>query len=160
MICIQKSPVQKPLPIIMCIVVVTVVVTLAACTRSTGPAVIRDAVPPGAGQKTARQPESTGESVAMLQPPVPGQQPAAIPLVEQLIRRANQELDNHNFERAIADAEHGLRINRREPRLYLVLAKAYEQLANQKQSTHFARQGLRYAARDSDSYRSLEALAR
>lgn len=80
-------------------------------------------------------------------PPQPPQ--GADLAVNQLLTDARRHLVAQNWEAASASAERGLRIDRREPELYLVLARAYLGLADPHRALEFVRQGLRYANNDS-----------
>lgn len=79
----------------------------------------------------------------------------SLPIVERIFNDADAALAARQWERAIALAERGLRIERKEPRFYWVLATAYEQLSNIKQSQSFAKQGLRYVEKNSALARQL-----
>ncbi len=61
-----------------------------------------------------------------------------------LIVEAQRQFENNDWRAAIATAERGLRVDRREVRLYLVIAKSYRALGNLDLSKQFAEQGLRY----------------
>lgn len=63
-----------------------------------------------------------------------------------------------DYQGAIASAERGLRIDRRDPELYLLLARSYLALARPGQADEFARQGLRYSEPGSLPHRALEAV--
>lgn len=68
--------------------------------------------------------------------------------LNQLLTEARRHLAAENWEAASASAERGLRINRREPELYLVLARAYIGMADPRRALEFVRQGLRYASNE------------
>lgn len=68
--------------------------------------------------------------------------------LNQLLNDAHRHLAAENWEAASASAERGLRIDRREPELYLVLARAYLGLADPRRALEFVRQGLRYAGNE------------
>lgn len=88
---------------------------------------------------------------------------SASPLKNKLIQQSQQQLAQNNLEgakAAIVLAERGLRIDRKEPAFYEVLALAYDQMGVPQQSRYFAQQGVRYASKGSAVYRSLTALAR
>ena len=78
-----------------------------------------------------------------------------LPIVERLFSQADAALKAAQWQQAIATAEKGLRIERKDPRFYWVLASAYLELADKKQSQDFARQGLRYADKNSPLARQL-----
>ncbi len=71
-----------------------------------------------------------------------------LPAVENMIQQCRSSLSANRWQEAIANAERGLRMDRREPHFYWVLAVAYQQLGNIKQAKHFATQGLRYVEDD------------
>lgn len=128
---------------------------LLACSSPTGPVNIRDTNP------SSQLNDNEGLNIARLQPVVPDkQEQSSIPIVKQFIDRANDALASGQADRAIEFAERGLRIDRKESRLYLVLAEAYRSKANNKQSRYFAKQGLRYAKRSGSTYRKLLHLSR
>lgn len=79
--------------------------------------------------------------------------------VISLIDQARQAYEQGEYNAAIAIAERGLRIDRREPELYLLLAQSYLQLARPDQARQFAQQGLRYSPPDSHLYQALEAVS-
>lgn len=77
---------------------------------------------------------------------VPSNVPAVVnPAVQSLTDQAREQYNAHNYQTAIATAERGLRIDRRAPELYLVLAQSYLQLAMYSQAEQFVQQGLRFA---------------
>ncbi|MGD8175613.1 tetratricopeptide repeat protein [Marinimicrobium sp. ARAG 43.8] len=78
--------------------------------------------------------------------------------VVSLIDQARLAFEQGDFQGAIASAERGLRIDRREPELYLVLAQSYMTLAQPEQARQFARQGLRFSPPDSHLYQALETV--
>jgi len=81
---------------------------------------------------------------------------AVISLVEQ----SRLAYEHGDYNSAIQSAERGLRIDRREPELYLVLAQSYLALARPAQAEQFAQQGLRHSLPDSRLYQALEAVKR
>ena len=81
----------------------------------------------------------------------------ALPIVERMVNQAESALQARDWPQAIELAEKGLRIERKEPRFYWVLASAYAQLSNKKQSQNFANQGMRYVKKDSPLARQLQA---
>lgn len=91
------------------------------------------------------------------QPPevVQPQQPLINPAVSSLINQSRAQYNARNYPAAIASAERGLRIDRRTPELYLVLAQSYLQQSNAGQAKQFAQQGLRFAQPGSSVAESL-----
>jgi Tfp pilus assembly protein PilF len=80
------------------------------------------------------------------------------PAVDGLIEQAGMAYQAGDYHGAIASAERGLRIDRREPALYLLLAQSYLELARPRQADEFARQGLRYTAPGTVLFDALEAV--
>lgn len=78
--------------------------------------------------------------------------------VISLIDQARMAYQQGDFEAAIATAERGLRIDRREPEFYLVLAQSYMSLSKPEQARQFAQQGLRFSPPDSHLYQALETV--
>lgn len=68
--------------------------------------------------------------------------------LNQLLMEARRNLAAEKWQAATVNAERGLRIDRREPELYLVLAKAYVGLSEPQRALEFVRQGLRYASNE------------
>jgi predicted Zn-dependent protease len=79
----------------------------------------------------------------------------ATPLKNKLMVQSEKKLIDDDPRAAIVLAERGLRVDRKEPRFYQVLASAYNALANPSQSVYFAKQGLRYAKKGSEVHQSL-----
>ncbi len=77
--------------------------------------------------------------------------------VSSLVEQAQVEYQLADFTRAIALAERALRINRRSPEAYLVLAQSYWQQSLSEQARQFAKKGLRYSEQDSEVYTALQA---
>ncbi len=124
---------------------------LISCASTTGPVTIRDSGGEPAyrnSQKGANSPSEKSDDrtdIAILSPVRPDTKKTAVPIIDRLVNQANRQLITADYKKAITTAERGLRINRKEPRLYLALAKAYRGLQNTRQSSYFAKQGLRYA---------------
>lgn len=78
--------------------------------------------------------------------------------VTSLVNQAYEEYIGERYSRAIALAERGLRINRRSPELYLILAQCYWKQLLPTQSKQFAQKGLRYSRKDSEIYGLLSNL--
>lgn len=110
-----------------------------------------DAVPPH-----VKEPERPVEVIA--QPPsAPKVQvpPPTSNAVVSLITQARAQYQAKNYQATIAIAERGLRIDRRAPELYLLLAQSYLQLANTPLAKQFVQQGIRYAQTGTDVAQSL-----
>ena len=78
----------------------------------------------------------------------PGSSPPDISMpsraVQNMIDESTKLLGSGEWESAIAMAERGMRIDRRVPELYLVIAKGYAGLQDSARAQQFAQQGLRY----------------
>lgn len=161
------------------------VLFLIACTSSNnGPVTIRDAGESGQApvrvtpvkpsgesdrrhvstrdsqghQNQSHQKQGAKPAPTVVQPAAAVRRDAAdSPLKQQLLQNAKQQLADRNAKGAIIFAERGLRIDRKEPRFYEVLAAAYRMLGDKGQSEDFARQGLRYATPGSETYHNLQA---
>ncbi len=70
--------------------------------------------------------------------------------IASLAVQARAQYQAKNYQAAIAIAERGLRIDRRAPELYLLLAQSYFQLANTPLALQFVQQGIRYAQAGSE----------
>lgn len=81
---------------------------------------------------------------------------SATAAVVSLVDEARLAHDQGDYEAAIAVAERGLRIDRREPELYLIMAQSYLALDRSGKSAQFARQGMRHCPPDSHLYQALE----
>ena len=84
-------------------------------------------------------------------PAVTALNPAALSLAKQ----ARQQYQALNYQGAIATAERGLRIERRAPELYLILAQSYIQLSLPEKARMFMQQGLRFAPQGSETQTGL-----
>ncbi|HEY6530080.1 MAG TPA: tetratricopeptide repeat protein [Cellvibrionaceae bacterium] len=73
-----------------------------------------------------------------------------------LVSQAQDAYRAGNYQTAISTAERGLRIDRRAPALYLVLAQSYLALNQTAQAAQFANQGLRFSQSGSAEARALE----
>ncbi len=67
------------------------------------------------------------------------------PAVTSLINQSRAQYNSRDYAAAVATAERGLRIDRRAPELYLVIAQSYLQQGQTTQAEQFAQQGLRHA---------------
>jgi len=138
---------------------------LAGCTSSvTHYPPVTDSVPGRGDSQTPVEVEpAPGEVIVPETPDVPAQpQPPLInPAVNSLINQARAQYNAGNYPSAIATAERGLRIDRRTPELYLVLAQSYLQQSNTQQAKQFVQQGLRFAQSGSavaDSLRRVQTI--
>lgn len=73
-----------------------------------------------------------------------------------LVSQAQAAYKAGNYQTAITTAERGLRIDRRAPALYLVMAQSYLALNQPTQAAQFANQGLRFSQSGSTEARALE----
>jgi len=139
---------------------------LASCVSTTGPVTIRDS----AGEPSYKDSRKSADNnpsgqlegqidVAVLSPVRPDAKKTVVPIIDRLVSQANRQVQAEDYRKAIITAERGLRINRKEPRLYLALAKAYRRLQNTRQSSYFARQGLRYAQKGGDVFFQLKNMS-
>ena len=130
-------------------------VALAGCSSVTGPVSVRDS---GVLSPESSVPDSgRHDQVALVRPVFPeNREKRTVPLLEKLIREANHSLLQRQPDKVVALAERGLRIDRKDSRLYLLLAQAYTQQGNARQAAHFARQGLRYSVRSAPEYGHLQ----
>jgi len=95
-----------------------------------------------------KQPEKPVEPVVPAQPAPQTQAPlpaASNNAVSSLVTQARAQYLAKNYQGAIATAERALRIDRRAPDVYLVLAQSYIQLANTQLALQFVQQGIRYS---------------
>lgn len=123
-----------------------IVLFLVGCA-STGPwdlPPVEDTAPPADDRPLEPLPPIDDVPVEDV-PPVQRPQPITNPAVTSLINQARAQYNARNYQVAVATAERGLRIDRRAPDLYLILAQSYLQLALPQQAEQFAQQGLRYA---------------
>ena len=72
-----------------------------------------------------------------------------------LVSQARAQYQAKNYQGAVATAERALRIDRRSPEVYLVLAQSYVQLANKQLAMQFAQQGIRYSQAGTDLAKNL-----
>lgn len=101
-------------------------------------------------------------------PPIPVAPPVAVPqtrtvapvgnAVVSLASQARAQYAAKNYQGAVATAERGLRIDRRAPELYLILAQSYVQLANTQLAQQFVQQGIRYSQAGTEIAQSLLSL--
>ncbi|ODS24680.1 hypothetical protein AB835_02055 [Candidatus Endobugula sertula] len=137
------------------VVLLLAILSIVACSTVTGSIVIRDS------NSTSTEVLTSGEDDVLMQP-VPMNKPkpsSTSPLKNKLIKQSEEKLQDNDFKGAIALAERGLRIDRKEAYFYQLLAEAYELLGNKTQSVYFAKQGLRYAPKNSGVYQRLQILA-
>lgn len=103
------------------------------------------------------------EPVKPVEPVIPEVVPqtrAPIPVASSnatasLVSQARAQYQAKNYQGAIATAERALRIDRRSPDVYLILAQSYMQLANTQAALQFAQQGIRFAQAGTDLAQTL-----
>ena len=151
----MKNPVSKTFSLGS----VLLVLALSGCSTYQQPAVIEESegsVDPGSAEVLIE--EQTG-------PPEPPQilgQAADIPqrpvnsAVEDLLRSGEELYDARDYDAAIAIAERALRIDRLNPRIYLLIAKSYWAKGAYGEASQTARQGLQYSAERSTVRGELE----
>ncbi len=119
---------------------------------------------PVIAQPGERQPEKSVDpalpSVPRSQPQSQTQNPVQGSLanrtaVTSLVTQARAQYNAKNYHAAIATAERALRIDRRSPEVYLILAQSYVQLANTQLALQFVQQGIRYAQTGTELARTL-----
>ena len=163
------------------LIVVGLLLSVAACSNTQGPVNIRDLslrtensqpsvqVPQAGSQGAEVEVSPTKPKTLIVKPVEPvnevaiNQTPGASasspvlanPLTAKILQQAQQQLKADDISGAIVSAERGLRVDRREPEFYAVLAEAYSVLNNRAQSIQFAKQGLRYAPKGSSVWRRL-----
>jgi Tfp pilus assembly protein PilF len=92
--------------------------------------------------------------------PAPSMPEQPVRAVDRLLQDSRSQLAARDWQAAIASAERGLRIDRREAELYLLLAQAYHGLGDLDRSVQFARQGLRHVTSERSAVaRALNDLA-
>ena len=92
------------------------------------------------------------ESVPHARAPIPV---ASSNATASLVSQARAQYQAKNYQGAIAIAERALRIDRRVPDAYLILAQSYMQLANTQVALQFVQQGIRYAQAGTDLAQAL-----
>ncbi|MES2673112.1 MAG: tetratricopeptide repeat protein [Pseudomonadota bacterium] len=143
---------NKNLIIIVCL---GIALQLSGCSsnqpQSTAP--VEESSVPGAEQPNVVQPELPTPPVTppTVTPQAQGPAPVlAKNAIASLTTQSRAQYQAKNYQAAIAIAERGLRIDRRAPELYLVLAQSYVQLANTQLAQQFVQQGIRYAQAGSE----------
>lgn len=96
----------------------------------------------------ASGPGKPGDAEILDRNPVPpeidmGDSPSAR-AVQDLVANAQREYDKGDWQSAVAVAERALRIDRRQPAVYLILAKCYRAMGENGQALQFVEQGRRY----------------
>ncbi len=92
------------------------------------------------------------EAVPQTRAPIPV---ASSNATASLVSQARAQYQAKNYQGAIAIAERALRIDRRAPDVYLILAQSYMQLANTQLALQFVQQGIRYAQAGTDLAQTL-----
>lgn len=88
------------------------------------------------------EPVTPPQAVPQTQAPTPV---ASSNATASLVSQARAQYQAKNYTAAVATAERALRIDRRSPEVYLVLAQSYIQLANTQLAMQFVQQGIRYS---------------
>jgi tetratricopeptide (TPR) repeat protein len=88
------------------------------------------------------EPAAPSAAVPQTQTPAPS---ATSNATASLVAQARAQYQTKNYQGAIATAERALRIDRRSPEVYLILAQSYVQLANKQLALQFVQQGIRYS---------------
>lgn len=151
-IALLKASGGNPRSVIAFIIILGSVLGLHGC--GTVPVVSESPSVPGEvqGAQTAPAPQSqTSPATAA---------PTTLTAQAQFIKTAKAAQQAQDWSGAIEQAERGLRIDRRQPQLYLILAQSYWQLGKSALASQFARQGLRYLGQGSEVLQQqLEQLA-
>ncbi|HOY22342.1 MAG TPA: tetratricopeptide repeat protein [Cellvibrio sp.] len=92
------------------------------------------------------------EAVPQTRAPIPA---ASSNATASLVSQARTQYQAKNYQGAIAIAERALRIDRRAPDVYLILAQSYMQLANTQAALQFVQQGIRFAQAGTDLAQTL-----
>ena len=148
---------NKNLLIIAVLVIATQLVGCAGNVHTNTPAPVIEKIPPTATPEPS-QPEVPPEPPVVLQPAPPVQPPAPAPsskAVSSLVDRARAQYNLKNYQAAVATAERALKIDRRSPEVYLILAQSYVQMANNQLAFQFVQQGIRYAQAGTELAQSL-----
>lgn len=135
----------------------TQLVGCATSVETRTPAPVVDTVPP------VTKPEAPQPPKPVEPPPPPQVMPqtqaqapsAASKAVGSLADQARAQYKAKNYQGAIATAERALKIDRRSPEVYLILAQSYTQLANKQLALQFVQQGIRYAQAGTELANSL-----
>jgi len=137
-----------------------VVTHLVGCAGNvkpeSGPVLIESSEP--AAKPDDKLPEKPIEPVVppqaapQTQAPIPA---ASSNATASLVAQARAQYQAKNYQGAIAIAERALRIDRRSPEVYLILAQSYVHLANTQLALQFVQQGIRYAQTGTDLAQTL-----
>ena len=146
---------------LLLIVLLAAIVQLSGCAtnREQEPSVpVIDTSEPS--ERTEVKPPEKPPTPAV--PTAPAPQTRAVPpvgnAVVSLAAQARAQYAARNYQGAVATAERGLRIDRRAPELYLILAQSYVQLANTQLAQQFVQQGIRYSQAGTEIAQSLLSL--
>lgn len=130
----------------LCFVVTQLVGCASHESTQSAPPVIEKSEP--VAPPVVKQPEKPVEPIAppqavpQTQAPVPT---ASSNATASLVSQARAQYQAKNYQGAVATAERALRIDRRSPEVYLILAQSYIQLANKQLAMQFVQQGIRYS---------------
>jgi tetratricopeptide (TPR) repeat protein len=116
----------------------------------------RDDRQPNSSDTQQDRQHNSGWRVLEPEEPEPQAQAGPNSAVASLLSQGRAHYQSGAYRRAIASAERALRIDRRNPAVYLLLAENYQRLGNRGQAEQFAQQGLRYSRDD----RTLQAALR
>ncbi len=100
-------------------------------------------------------PERVVEPRRIVIPASPPDSPSLKASVSTLLKRIEASYSRGQWSLAIAEAERGLRMARRQPELYFWLARSHWRLGHGEDARHFIRLGLRYTEDDSAVERRL-----
>lgn len=138
-----------------CLVASTLVGCAGNVKPDAAPAVIEKSTPkpaPVVAPPVKPQEPIVSEPAPPSRAPIP---PASSNATASLVSQARAQYQAKQYQAAIAIAERALRIDRRSPDVYLVLAQSYMQLANRQLALQFVQQGIRYAQAGTDLAQTL-----
>jgi hypothetical protein len=112
---------------------------------------------------TTQAPSHSGVEVVDVRPPA--REPVSLPpttniavpddAINELLTQSARWISAKDWWQAIEVAERGLRLDRREPKFFAILAKSYNALGEQGRAADFAQQGLRFCEPNSLIFKEL-----
>ena len=134
---------------------------LAACVSTPPPN-----MPSRESEGAAAQSVPVGSDVSAAPPAAPVIQSAeprsdlieTNPALEQLLDQAVASMARAEYDRAVSLAQRAMNVDRYDPRVFLMLARAHRSLGNLAQSREYAERGLAFTEPDTSIYRALRDL--